>query len=153
MKRTQLSRFYLWPKIHKRTSNVSGRHVISYNWSTTKNIFAFLGFLLNSIVSAIPHILEYTRDFLQRLDQIGDIPENDLLVSFDVGGLYLHMPHDQGVKIMRWFLDKCENQLVLTQSLCKLWNIVLKHNYFELRKCLPSNLWDSKKNKTCPALF
>ena len=135
MKRTQLSRFYLLPKIHKRTLNVSGRHVISYNWSTTKNIFAFLGFLLKNIVSAITHILEYTRDFLQRLDQIDDIPENDLLASFDVGRLYPHIPHDQGVKIMRCFLDKCEYQLVSLQSLCKLWKIVLKHNYFELGKC------------------
>ena len=35
---------------------------------------------------------------------------------------------------MQHFLDKHEDQLVLSESLCILANIVLKHNYFELRK-------------------
>ena len=49
-------------------------------------------------------------------------------------GLYPHVPHDQGVEIMRRFLDKSEDQSVSSESLCKLANIVLKHNYFELGK-------------------
>ena len=71
---------------------------------------------------------------MQRLNQIGDIPENALLVSFDVVGLYPHIPHDQVVEIMRRFLDKREDESVSSESLCKLANIVLKHNYFELEK-------------------
>ena len=71
---------------------------------------------------------------MQRLNQIGDIPENALLVSFDVIGLYPHIPHNQVVEIMRRFLDKREDQSVTSESLCKLANIVLKHNYFELEK-------------------
>ena len=35
---------------------------------------------------------------------------------------------------MRRFLDKREDQSVLSESVCKLANIVLKHNYFELEK-------------------
>ena len=85
------------------------------------------------MVPTIPHILEDTRD-LQRLNQIGDIPENALLVSFEVVGLYPHIPHDQGFEIMRRFIDKCENQSVSLESLCKLANEVQKHNYFELGK-------------------
>ena len=108
--------------------------MISNNGTATENISAFLDFHLKNIVSTIPHTLEDTRDFLQRLNQIGDIPENALLVSFDVVGLYPHKPHDQGVKIMWRFLDKREDQSVSSESLCKLANIVLKHNYFELRK-------------------
>ena len=118
----------------KRTSNVPGCPVISNNGTATDIISAFLDFHLKNIVSAIPHILEDTRDFLQCLNQIGDIPENTLLVSFDVVGLYPHISHDQGVKIMRRFLDKREDQSVSSESLCKLGNIVLKHNYFELGK-------------------
>ena len=49
-------------------------------------------------------------------------------------GLYPHIPHDQGVEIMRRFLDKHEEQSVSSESLCKLASIVLKHNYFELGK-------------------
>ena len=71
---------------------------------------------------------------MQRLNQIGDIRENALLVSFDVVVLYLHITHDQGIEIMRRFLDKHEDHSVSSKSLCKLANIVLKHNYFVLGK-------------------
>ena len=134
MKKAQLGRFYLLPKIHKRTSNVPERTVISKNETATENISAFLDFHLQNIVSATPHILQDTRDVLQRVNQIGDIPENALLVSFDVVGLYPHIPHDQVVEIMRRFLDKREDESVSSESLCKLANIVLKHNNFELGK-------------------
>ena len=100
MKKPQLGRFYLLPKIHKRTPNVPGHPVISNNGRATENISTFLDFHLKNIVSTIPHTLEDTRDFLQHLNQISDIPENTLLVSFDEVGLYPHIPHHQGVKIM-----------------------------------------------------
>ena len=44
------------------------------------------------------------------------------------------MPHDEGVKFMQRFLDKHKDQSVSLESLCKLANIVLKHNYFDLGK-------------------
>ena len=90
VKKPQLGRFYLFPEIHKRTSNVPGHPVISNNGTATENITAFLDFHLKNIVSTILHVLEDTRDFLQCLNQIGNIPENALLVSFDVVGLYPH---------------------------------------------------------------
>ena len=121
--------------------------MISNNGTATENISAFLDFHLKNIVSTIPHTLEDTRDFLRRLNQIGDIPGNALLVSFDVVGLYQHIPHE-GVEIMRRFLDKREDQSVSSESLCKLANIVLKHNYFELGRCL-SYLRDNNQNKIC----
>ena len=43
-KKPQLGRFYLLPKIHKRTFNVPGRPVISNNSTATENISAFLDF-------------------------------------------------------------------------------------------------------------
>ena len=61
MKKPQLGRFYLLPKIHKRTLNVPVRPVISNNGTATENISAFLDFHFKNIVSTIPHILEDTR--------------------------------------------------------------------------------------------
>ena len=89
-KKLEVHRFYLLPKINKRTSNVSVRPVISNDRTATENISAFLDFHLINVVSTIPHILEDTGDFLQRLNQIGDISQNAFLVSFDVVGLYPH---------------------------------------------------------------
>ena len=108
--------------------------MISTNETGTDNISTFVDFHLKSIVSKIPQILEDTRDYLQRLNQIGDISENALLVSFDVVGLYPHIPHDQGVETMERFFNKHEDPSVSSESICKLANIVLKHDYSELEK-------------------
>ena len=61
-------------------------------------------FRLKNIVPTIPHILEDNRDFLQRLNQIGDKPESALLVSLDVVGLNPHIPHDQSVEVPTFLL-------------------------------------------------
>ena len=86
MKKPQLSRFYLLPKIHKRRSNVPGRPVISNKATATESISLFLDFHLKTIIPTIPHILEDTRDLLPRLNQFRDIPDNKLLVMFDAVG-------------------------------------------------------------------
>ena len=56
VKRPQLGRFYLLPKIHKRKTSVPGRPVISNNQTATENISSFLDFHLKNIVPTIPHI-------------------------------------------------------------------------------------------------
>ena len=82
-----------------------------------EDISSFLNFHLKKIFSTILHILEDTGDFLQRLNQVGDIHENALLVSFDVVGPYPHISHYRGVEIMWCFLDKREDQSVSSESL------------------------------------
>ena len=106
--------------------------MISNNGTATENISAFLDFHLRNIVSTIPHILEDTRDFLQCLNQIGDIPENALLVSFHVVHLYLTIKVSKLCRVS--FLNKREDQSVSSESFCKLADILLRHNYFELGK-------------------
>ena len=131
VKKLQLGRFYLLPKIHKQTMNVPGRRLISNNGTATERISSFLDFHLKNIIPTIPHILDDTRDFLYRIEQLQNIPEGTLLVSFDVVGIYPHTPHDEGLQIMKKYLDKREDQSVTSENLYKLAEIVLKHNYFE----------------------
>ena len=71
---------------------------------------------------------------MQRLNQIEEIHENTLLVSFDVTDLYTHIPHDRDVEIMRRFLDKREEQSVPSESICILAKMMLKYNYFKMGK-------------------
>ena len=86
IKRPQLGRFYLLPKIHKRTSNVPGRPVIANNGTATENISAFLDFHPKPIAPTVPHILEGIRDFLSRLN------ENAYLVSLMLlGCTYIYL--------------------------------------------------------------
>ena len=120
VKKPQLGRFYLLPKIHKRTINVPGRPVISNNGTATERISSFLDFHLKNIIPAIPHILEDTRDFLYRIEQLQNIPEGTLLVSFDVVGLYPHVHYDEGLQNMKTHLDKRKDQSVKSENLYKL---------------------------------
>ena len=117
VKKPQLGRFYLLPKIHKRTMNVPGRPVISNNGTATERISSFSDFYLYyNIIPTIPHILEDTRDFLCRIEQLQNIPEGTLLVSFDVVGLYPHIIHEEGLQIMKKYLDKREDQSLTSEN-------------------------------------
>ena len=134
VKRPQLGRFYLLPKIHKHKTNVPGRPVISNNQTATENISSFLDFHLKNIVPTIPHILEDTKDFLKRINDIGEIPSGSLLVTFNVVGLYPHIPHEEGIETMKKYLNLREDQSVFTNSLCDLAHIILTENYFKIGK-------------------
>ena len=132
IKRPQLGRSYLLPKIHKITTSVPGRPAISNNSTATENISDFLDFHLKPLVTKVPHILEDTRDFLSRFTEIKDLPVEVLLVSFDIVGLYPHIPHEVGMEIMKEFLKQREVKDISTKSLCDLVAIILKNNIFEI---------------------
>ena len=109
-----VKRFYLLPKIHKGKTNVPGRPVISNNQTATENISSVSDFHLKNIVPTIPHILEDTKDFIKRINDIGEIPSGSLLVTFDVVGLYPHIPHEEGIETMKKYLSLREDQSVST---------------------------------------
>ena len=132
MKKSQSGRFYQLSKTHKRRSNVPGHPVISNNAPAIENISSFLDYHLKTTIPTIQHILEDPRDFLSRLNQLRDVLDKTLLITFDVVGLYSHMPHKEGLKTMKRYLDRREDQSVPSDSLYKLAKVILKHNYFEL---------------------
>ena len=73
--------------------------------------------------------MEDIRDFSSQLNQFGNVPDNPLLVMFhNVGRTYRHV----GLKTMKRYLNKKENQLVSWDSLQKLAKLILRHNHFEL---------------------
>ena len=80
IKPPEIGRFFLLPKIHKRLKNVPRRPVISSNNTATENISAFMEYHLKSLVPNIPHILEDTRDFLCRINEIDNISDDTILV-------------------------------------------------------------------------
>ena len=126
-KQLQLGRFYLLPKISKRTSKVPGRPVIANNGTATENISAFIDCHLKTIVPTVLHIREDTRDFLSRLNELCEIPENAYLEWFDVVGSYPHQPYEENLEILKCCLDKGEDQWVSSENLCGLVKMILKH--------------------------
>ena len=78
-KESKLGRFYLLPKNHKRLENVLGRLFVSNCGAATEKLSEFVNFHLQPIIKVLPHVIKDTSDFLCKLEQLGDIPDNAIL--------------------------------------------------------------------------
>ena len=72
-----------------------------------------------------------TGDFLEKLRVIGEIPKGASLVTADVVGLYPHIPHDEGLKVLRNQYGKFIDKTVPTEDIIKMTEFVLKKNLLE----------------------
>ena len=77
-----------------------------------------------------PYIKDYD-DFLKKIRNVGNIPENAILVTADVAGLYPNLPHNDGLKALNNILEPREHKVVSTDDLVKMERFVLENNYFE----------------------
>ena len=67
-------------------------------------------------------------DFMDKIGQVGDIPENAILVTADVVGLYPSIPHKAGLKALKNALNKRKQKHVPTEKLISMAEFVLKKN-------------------------
>ena len=125
-------RFYLLPKLHKK--GCPGRPVISGCNTPTEKISEFVDYHLKPLVTAIPSYVKDTNDFLKKLQDVGTLPENAILVTLDVVGLYPHIPHDEGLEAIREALDIRSNPEIPTDVIVDLTELVLKNNNFEFNR-------------------
>ena len=127
----KLGRFYLLPKIHKRLHNVPVRAGTSNSGFFTENISAFLEYQLKSLSQKNKSFIKGTNDFLKKLNELRDLPDDFILSTIDVVGLYPNILHKEGLEAIRKVLDKREDQTISTESLILLAECVLKSNVFE----------------------
>ena len=81
-KEVKPARFYLLPKIHKK--NNPGRPVVaSTNCHTTK-ISKYVDHYIQPLAQKVLSYIRDTTDLLNKIKNIGKIPENALLVTLDV---------------------------------------------------------------------
>ena len=131
MNKPKLGRLYPLPKIHKQLHNVPGRPAISNSRFFTENISAFLEYLLKPLSQKVKSFIKGTSDFLKKLNELRDLPDDFILCTIDVVGLYPNIPHEEGLEAIQKALDKREDQTILTDSLILLAKGVLKNNVFE----------------------
>ena len=91
-KTTNLGKFYLLPKIHKRLEHVPGRPIISNCEVPNEKASEFLDFYLKSIMQNGASYIKDSNDVKSKID----IPNDALLVTADVVGLYPSIPHETG---------------------------------------------------------
>ena len=106
--------------------------MISNCGTPTEKASEFLDSHLKTIMQESWSYIKDSTDFINKIGQIGDIPENVILVTADVVGLYPSIPHKTGLKALKNALDKRKQKHVPTEKLINMAEFVLKNNFFEL---------------------
>ena len=122
---------YLLPKIHKRLSDVPGRPVISNCGMPTEKVSEFLDYQLKPVMQNGKSYIRDSGHFLERIKNINTLPENAILVTADVVGLYPSIPHEAGLSALKKALDNRSVKKIPTENLIKMAEFVLKNNLFE----------------------
>ena len=94
-KAPNFGKLYLLPKIHKRLYNVLGRVVISNYGTPTEKCSEFLDYHVKPVMQNNWSYLKDSGDFLKKMENIDSVPEDTLLLTADVVGLYPSIPHTQ----------------------------------------------------------
>ena len=105
--------------------------MISNCGAPTEKVSEFLDSHLKTIMQESWSYIKDSADFINKIGQIGDIPENAILVTADVVGLYPSIPHNAGLKALKNALDKRKQKHIPTEKLINMTEFVVKNNFFE----------------------
>ena len=139
------ARFYINYKVNKPHNHLPPpRPIISGSGSITENIGKYVEHHIKHIASTHESFLEDTPDFLRMIKRINEkteeLPQNTLIVTWDVKALFTNIKHTEGLKAMEEKLDTREDKKVPTDFIIKLMDIILNHNIFEFH----DGLWKQK---------
>ena len=123
-----LGKMYLLPKIHKRLFDVPGCPVISNCGTPTENVSEFLD---QHVFKRGRSYVKDTQDFLEKLKHLGEVPSNAILVTADVVGLCLSIPHEVSLVALCEKLDERVEKKIPSSDLANMAEFVLKNNYFD----------------------
>ena len=139
---------YLLPKVY----DVPERQAISNCGTPTEKVSEFLDYYLKPVMQEGESYIKDTGDFLNKIKNINTIPENAILVTADVVGLYPSIPHQA-----REVLNKRKIHKVPTGKLIKKAEVLLKSNNFqfsdELYQQISGTAVGTKFSPPCTCLF
>ena len=124
--------FYMLPKIHKQ--NNPGRPIVSQTNSPTERISQFVDSIIKPLAVSTKSYIKDTNDFINKLRNLGNIPEDTVLVTIDVCALYTNIPHKDGLKATKKVLDRRESKEIPTDVVLRLLEFVLKRAFFRFNK-------------------
>ena len=75
-----------------------------------------------------------TKDSFDKIQNMGKISEDSILVRADAVGLYPSIPDNAGLQALKNALDCRHNKKVPTDMLVKIAEFVITHNYFEFQQ-------------------
>ena len=107
-----------------------GRPVISISGHYTENISAFLEFHLKPLAQKVKSYIKDTNDFLRKIASLPPLPDDIILCTIDVVGLYPNILQE-GLIELRKSLESREDKTISIGTLMDLAERILKNNIFE----------------------
>ena len=84
---------------------------------------------MQPLAKKVPSYIKDTNHFLQKLNALEGLPQDAILCTVDVVGLYPSIPHDEGLESIREALNSRGDQSVSTETLVELTKLVLKTTF------------------------
>ena len=132
-----LDRFYSDFKVHKEYVHKKApkpRAIVSGSGSITENAILFVQHHIEESSHSHQSYLQDTPDFLREIEKINagpKLPDNSLLVSMDVIGLYDNIPNYEGIESLGEALEERKDPKVPTWFIQRMMEVVLKLNLFK----------------------
>ena len=151
IKDAKFPRFYLLPKIHKILYYLLWRPVILNCGYYIENTL-FFNFHLQPIAKKVKSFIK-DNDFLKKLHSLTNLPDNSLLCTINIVGVYLK--YSEWLSALRKRFDERDKIDISTDTLVELTEIVLKTIFLILIR----NLWNKKESLQlwqsllCPIAF
>ena len=150
---SKFARFYLLPKIHKRLHIVPGRPVISNCSFYTENISSFLDYHLQPLAQKVKSYIKDTNYFLDKIKKLGSLPDQAILCTMDIVGLYPNITHGEGLASLRRTMETKDNKQISSDTLTEFAEVVLKNNIFEFdEKTFKQKHGTAMEHKVCTSL-
>ena len=111
---------------------VLGRPVISNCGTTTEKVSEFLDNQLKPVMREGMSYIKDSNDFMHKIRNLKDIPNDTLLVTADVVGLCPSISIESALQAFKEVLEQRKDKKILTNDLVKMAAFVPKNNYFDI---------------------
>ena len=88
---------------------------------------------MQPLARGVKSYIKDTNHFLKKLRSLPNLPDDIILCTVDVVGLYRNIPHEEGLSALRKRLDLRQEKDVTTSTLVELAEVVLKNNIFTFK--------------------
>ena len=132
-----VAKFYMTFKVHKEHEHGKappGRPICSGCGSMYENVSKYVEHFIKEAGTSHPTYLQDTPDFLRYIEGInmqGQLPENALLLTMDVVGLFTNIPEKDGTDAVREALEEETRNEVNTEFIVRLLQLILQNNIME----------------------
>ena len=133
----KVAKFYMTFKVHKDHEEGKAppeRPICSGSGSTFENVSRFVEHHIKDHATQHPTFIQDTPDFLEEINQEGELPDNATLVTIDVVGLFTNIPNKDGIEATREVLAERKEKEVGTEFLIRLLTLILENNFMEFNE-------------------